>query len=149
MKLRVITFLLGALLSRPSVAADFSTPEGALRALESACIAGDIEAAVAAKNILYEAKAMLVSIQGVAEPDPDLVIQTAEILELAFRKEMKEVGFPKFAGLKLRIISTRELAPGLAEITEEITFPDGYVSQETINAARSGEHWGIVVLPKK
>ena len=149
MKLGKFATLFTTLLTRPSVAADLSTPQSALKALEAAFIAKDIEAAVTSKNFYYEARAMLVEVQGVAEPDPEVIVEIAKALDLSFRKQMKEDGFPKFAGLKCRVLSTKQLAPGLVEMAEEIEFPDGHLSQEIVHAALSGEAWGIVVLPSK
>jgi len=131
------------------MAADFSTPAGALLALEQAYLVGDIEAAVAAKNFQYEGYAMLANLKSMPNPDPDLVKEAAHVLELSFRKHMKEKGFPKMANLRSRVAATKQLAPDLVEITEEFTYPDGFVSQETVHAAKSGDSWGIVTLPSK
>ena len=58
--LTVLAGLLTASLSYPAVAADFTTPESAIRTLEAAYIAEDIEAAVAARDFQEEARLMFV-----------------------------------------------------------------------------------------
>lgn len=131
------------------MAADLSTPQKALLALEQAYRDRDIEAAVAAKNFRYEATAMLENLKSVRNPEPNLVQQAAHVLELAFRQDINENGFPPMAGVNSRILETKQLAPDLVEITEELTYSDGYVSRETVNVARSGLRWGIVILPPK
>lgn len=141
--------MLGAFLWLPLMAADFSTPQGALQALERAYLTHDIEAAVAAKNFPYEAKAMLSDLKNVPKPEPDLIQKTAEVLELSFRKHIKENGFPKMTGIRSRVVATKQLTPDLVELTEEFVFPDNYISHETVYAAKSGEHWGLVILPGK
>ena len=149
MKRTLTALFLTALAATPSMAADLSTPQGALQALEHAYLAQDIEAAVAAKNFQYEGRAMLEHLKSMPNPEPDLVQKAAHVLELAFRKQIQDQGFPQFADLRSRIVATKQLAPDLVEITEEFVFPDGYVSQEAVYAAKSGDHWGVVVLPSK
>jgi hypothetical protein len=129
------------------MAADYSTPEGALLALENAYIAQDIEAAVAAKNFPYEGEQMLRNLKSIPDPDADLIQEAAKVLELSFRRHLEIKGFPQFAELKCRVTASKQLASDLVELTEECVFPDGYVSIETIHAAMTGQRWGIVVLP--
>jgi hypothetical protein len=57
---------------------DFSTPEGALAALEDAYKRKDLDGAVAAKDFEYEAREMLLALKNLpGPPDDDLVSQTA------------------------------------------------------------------------
>jgi len=131
------------------MAADFSTPQAALLSLEAAYDAKDIEGAVAAKNFRYEARAMLINLKSIKNPDAELVQKTAEVLELSFRKHMKEKGFPNMSDRRTKILEVKHLAPDLAELTEETTFSDGFVMKETVHAAKSGDRWGVVILPGK
>jgi len=128
------------------MAADYSTPEGALQSLEQAYIAHDIEAAVAAKNFQYEGKEMLSNLQ-IPDLDAGLIGEAAKVLELSFRKHLKDDGFPQFVGLKCRVVGKKDLAPDLVELSEECVHPDGSVSKEVLHAARTDSRWGIVVLP--
>jgi len=128
------------------MAADLSTPEKALQALETAYVRSDLEAAVAARDFRFEAREMLRAMNPTVVDD-DLVKQTSEVLELAFRKEMKSNGFPPFKDLRCTVVKRTELAPGLVEMMEECVFPDGAKSREPVHAAKSDVGWRIVVLP--
>ena len=149
MRFKYVVLVLIALFMAPTLAADFSTPQAALVALDEANRSHNIEAAVAAKNFTYEARAMLVNFRSTAHPDASLVQKAAQVLELAYRKEIKNDGFPDLKGIQLKIIKTKVLAPDLVEMTERVTYPDGYVSQEVLYAALLGKRWGIVNLPGK
>jgi hypothetical protein len=136
------------LLTATMVMADnFSTPENALRALEDAYVRKDIDAAVAAKDFQFEARAMLSSMKSHGSPDEALVKQTAEVLELAFRKQIKEQGFPDFASLRCKVTQQRQVRDGLVEMVEECVYPDGGKSSDKLHAARSSAGWRIVILP--
>src|SRR5215469_16168159 len=109
---------------------DLSTPEAALAALEDAYNRKDIEAAVATKDFAREAREMLISLKGLPHPlDDDLVKQTADVLELAFRKQMEVQGFPNFTDLHCKVVSKKELREDLVELVEECLFPDGKKSR--------------------
>jgi hypothetical protein len=131
----------------PSMAADFSSPEGALKALEYAYVRKDIEAAVAAKDFKFEAHEMLKTLKKLGNPGEDLIKQTAEVLELSFRKQMKTEGFPAFADLKCKVVRKKYIRDGIIEMVEECIFPDGGKSSDTLHAAKSVSGWRIVVLP--
>lgn len=130
-----------------SMAADLSSPEGALKALEDAYARKDIEAAVAAKDFKFEAREMLKALKNLGNPDEDLIKQTAEVLELGFRKQMKTEGFPAFADLKCKVVQKKYIRDGLVEMVEECIFPDGGKSTDTLHAAKSASGWRIVILP--
>ena len=131
------------------MAADLSTPERALLALESAYARKDIEAAVAAKDFRYEARAMLRGLKNPLEIDEELIGKTAEVLELGFRKDMRSKGFPDFKRLRCTVLSTKQVEPGLVEMVEECIFPDGGKSRDILHAAKSDYGWRIVILPPK
>ena len=143
-------YLLGAIViavSTLSMAANYSTPENALKALEDAYIRKDIEAAVAAKDFTFEAREMLRALKNLPSPDEELVRKTAEVLELSFRKQMKQDGFPDFTGLRCAVVKSAEIEPGLSEMIEECVFPDGGKSRDTMHAAKGKAGWRIVTLP--
>jgi hypothetical protein len=110
--------------------ADLSTPEAALAALEDAYNRKDIEAAVGAKDFTCEAREMLVSLKSFSDsPDDELVKQTADVLELAFRKQMEVQGFPDFTEIRCKVVSKKKLRDDLVELVEECLFRDGRKSQ--------------------
>ena len=130
------------------MAADLSTPEGALKALEDAYVRKDIEAAVAAKDFRFEAREMLATHKQLSKPDEELVSQVAQTLELAFRSQMKTSGFPDFNQLRCAVTHKAQLRPDLVELTEECVFPDGGKSHQTLHAANSAGGWRIVIMPE-
>jgi hypothetical protein len=128
--------------------ADLSTPELALAALEDAYARRDLDAAVAAKDFKFEARAMLLSLPNLTEGvDDALVSQAADVLELAFRQQIQVNGFPDFGNLTCRVISKRALREDLFELIEECVFPDGGRSRQTLHAAQNARGWHIVILP--
>ena len=124
---------------------DFSTPEGALAALEDAYKRKDLDGAVAAKDFEYEARAMLLALKNLPSPPADdLVIQTASLLELAFKKQIETSGFPDFTTIRCQVASRKELQSDLVELVEECTFPDGGKSRQILHACKSSGGWHIV-----
>lgn len=136
------------LMSAAATAADYSSAEAALRALETAYMHEDLEAAVAAKDFDYEARAMLQSRKPLENPDVALVKQTAEVLELAFRKQIKLEGFPDFRSLACSIVKKTALQPDLVELVEECVSTNGDKSRDILHAAKTARGWRVVVLPR-
>ena len=98
---------------------DFTTPEGAILKLEEAYRARDLEAAIACKDFVSEAKLLLRNL-----PDPSLsndaeiVAETARVLELSYVKMIREQGFPNMTGVTSHF-TNRERAPnGIVIVTE-------------------------------
>lgn len=124
------------------------TPEDAVRSLERAYIRKDIDSAVAAKDFMEEARLMLQKLNPELSKDPKMIKDTASVLELAFRKEMKTKGFPKFQNLKCDFIKKQELTSTLVKLTEECVFPDGGKSLEDVYVTKSSVGWRVVVVPE-
>lgn len=131
-----------------SMAIDLSTPEAALKSLETAYIQKDIEAAVTAKDFKFEAKELLVNLKKIGTPDQEMIDETAKVLELGFRKHMRESGFPDFSSLRCTVVQKKNIRDGLVEMIEDCVFPDGGKSRDTVHAAKSSVGWRIVILPE-
>jgi hypothetical protein len=129
--------------------ADFTTPEGAILVLEEAYRRKDLEAAVAAKDFVTEARIMLTQARKGMEQDAAVLKETAEVLELGFRLEMKN-GFPDFAGLKSQFPQTEkyENFDDVVVVTEVCTFPDGGTSQQKLLVARTTGGWRVLNVIK-
>lgn len=127
--------------------ADFSSPEGALAALEDAYRRNDLDGAVAAKDFIFEAREMLLSLENLPPPEESVVKQTAEVLELAFRQQIKSSGFPDFRWWRCRVISKTQLRPNLVELIEECVSLQGQRSEDILHAALTEVGWRIVILP--
>ncbi|WP_428506877.1 hypothetical protein [Roseateles sp.] len=131
-----------------TMAEDLSTPETALRSLEAAYSQKNIEAAVAARDFKFEARELLVNLKGIKDPEQNLVDETSHVLELSFRKQMRDSGFPNFSYLSCVVVAKKVLREDLVELIEECVFPDGGKSRDTVHAAKSPAGWRIVILPQ-
>ena len=136
--------LVGCRVQEPK--ADFSTPEGAILKLEEAFREKDIEAAVAAKDFVCEARVMLAGMNKGMEKDAEILKKTAEVLELSFRAEMKKSGFPDFTGLKSRFDGKEQYHgfDDVVAVTEVCTFPDGGTSRQKLLVAKTASGWRVL-----
>ena len=91
---------------------------------------------------------MLRALKNLPNPDEKLIQETAQVLELAFRKQMKTEGFPDFNQLRCTVVRKSQLKPNLVEMVEECIFPDGGKSTDTLHAVKSAHGWRIVILPE-
>jgi hypothetical protein len=123
--------------SRPKPASfDTTTPEGLILKLEDAYRRKDMATVIKCRNFKAEAYYMLKydmgNKLGLTTMEHELVDQTAEVLELGFRKEIEQRGFPDFTGLRSAFPSKKKLQDGFWEITEVCTFPDGGHSKQRL-----------------
>ena len=126
------------------MAHDFSTPEGALLKLEDAYRERDIEAAVACKDFRREAEMMLARMGSTLATNVEIVGETAKVLELAFRKEIQDSGFPDFEGVE-STFPTKETRPdGTVVVTEVCRFPDGGTSEQRVQAWHTPSGWRVL-----
>ena len=124
------------------------SPEQAIQRLEAAYRAKDIEAAVGAKDFRSEARLMLQDLAKEGRPDlsgdAEVLRQTAELLELAYRKEMKESGFPDLAGVECSFAPHEVLTEALVVVHENCRFPDGAITHQRINVAKTSAGWRVL-----
>jgi hypothetical protein len=125
-------------------AADFTTPQNAIRSLEAAYISKDLEAAVAAKDFAEEARRMLLRMSADFSNDPELVQKTAEVLEFSFRKQIKESGFPNFSEVKCSLGEPDYVSPTLVKVMERCTLPDGGTSVQYLLVFKGPKGWRVV-----
>jgi hypothetical protein len=124
---------------------DFSTPEGAILCLEDAYRAKDLEAAVRCKDFQLEARAMSDKIGASKEVINDEIIkQLAVVLELAYRNELKQKGFPDMSGVTCTFPSTETQGEGLVIVTEECTYADGQKSRERLLVGQTANGWRVL-----
>ena len=127
---------------------NFATPEGALKCLEAAYIANDIEAAVKCKDFRIEARVMMSQLEQDLSGNEEFVARTAEVLELAFRNEMQSQGSPDFSNIDCRCVSTEPYEQfedeDIVVVTEVCTFSDGGTSTQRILVARSDAGWRVL-----
>ena len=127
------------------VAHDFSTPEGAILCLEDAYRAKDIEAAVKCKDFRTEARHMLMSLSMPKDQiDEELIGKTAEVLELGFRKELEQEGFPDFNGVASTFAGTEPAGDNLVTVTEECSHPGGQKSTNRLLVGKTDSGWRVL-----
>jgi hypothetical protein len=133
--------------SAPSDQAD--TPERAIERLEAAYRAKNLEAAIAAKDFPAEARLML---QNLARErggpdmskDQEVVTKTAEVLELSYRKQIKQEGFPDLRDARCSFTRRENVRDDLVVVHETCTFPDGAKTRQRINVAKTSRGWRVL-----
>jgi hypothetical protein len=143
---RFLSLLLGLSAVQVASAVGFDTPEDAVQALEQAYIHKNADAAVAAKDFVEEARLMLQKMNPSLANDADILKQTTEVLELAFRNELRTKGYPNFVSLKCSFVSKTQIYPTLVKLTEQCVFPDSGKSVEDVFVTKRGG-WRVVVMP--
>ena len=81
------------------------SPESALHGLENAYRRSDIEAAVALKDFVSEARLMMAQLGDDTTADQEMLKSVAETLELSFRVDIQENGFPDFSKLECSVVA--------------------------------------------
>jgi len=119
-------------------------PEQALSELEDAYRANDIEAAVAAKDFAASARLMLAKFSPEFAENADLVMETAEIIEHAYREEILKSGFPDSGQNDCSVIAKESLAENLVVLEEKCAAMDGELSRQKTLVSFVGESWKVV-----
>lgn len=83
---------------RLGIGHDLSTPEGAVLVLEDAYRANDIEKAAHSKDFRGEAEQILRDRRANVRTE-DIIVETARVLEMGHRAEIKKSGFPSMKGV--------------------------------------------------
>ena len=123
------------------------TPEDALRRIEDAYRAKDVELAVACKDFDREARLMLDQIRPGTSSDAELVKSAAQTLEQAYRAEMKKTGLPDMKGVRCTVVKKEPGAGDLVRLTERCVWPGPKDSVETVTVAPSKAGWRLVMTP--
>ncbi|MDN3588325.1 DUF2314 domain-containing protein [Pedobacter aquatilis] len=121
--------------------ADLETPEGAILSLEQAYNANNLDAALSCKDFREEAKIMLAGLN--SETDDEMLAGTAEVLELAFIKNIEDYGFPNFESLQ-NAFEREKTDDEHYIITEICWFPDGGKSIQKLNTFKSNNGWKVL-----
>lgn len=130
-------------LPRPTM--DFTTPQGAILCLEDAYRRRDIEAAVACKDFLIEGTLLLLEAAPDTADDPEIQKETAEVLELAYRKEITE-NWPDMEGVESFFVACEALDEelNLVVVTEVNRYPDGNFSESHLRVAKAHNGWRVL-----
>jgi hypothetical protein len=136
---------LAELRALPRPVMDFTTPEGAILCLEDALRRQDIEAVAACKDFQVEAVLLLSETMPEQASDDEMVARTAEVLELAYRKEISG-NWPKMEGVESffvdRQLGFQDLA--IVIVTEVSLMPDGTFSQTRLRVSKRNDEWRVL-----
>jgi hypothetical protein len=132
-----------------SISHDLTTPEGAILSLEDAYRAQDIEAAVRCKDFNIEAKLMLQKLQQDLSNDAEILSKTVEVLELGFRTELKNTGFPDFRNIVSTFSEKRPYQgrDDIVQLAEHCRHSDGTTTTNMMVVAKAADGWKVVTVP--
>jgi hypothetical protein len=135
----------GGVMTRP---VDLTTPEAAVLSLEEAYRARDIDAAVKCKDFRTEATLMLEKLNPELAKDEEIIVQTTDVLELAFRAEMKQKGFPDFSGVTSTFKDKKPFRnrSDIVEMTETCVHDGGSTTTNQVILAKTETGWRMVVI---
>jgi hypothetical protein len=140
------TLLFIGVIPMATAAPNFTTPEGAVKALEAAYANKSIEDAVAAKNFNAEARLMLLRIQPELARDAEVLKQMAEVLELSFRKQIDKEGFPDVTSFQCSLSRPEQVSETLVKMTETCRSPEGVTSLQDLHVSKDANGWRVVVV---
>lgn len=143
---KVLDQVYSELKTRPTFTPDFTTPEGAILMLEAAYKARDLEEAVSCKHFETEAKLMLKKLPNNPPDfaaDPQRIKETAEALELVFRKHMHE-DWPDMEGVESFFLSREQYVTGVVAVNEVCRYPDGGFSNQVLLVAETKNGWRVL-----
>lgn len=133
---------------KADVAHDLTTPEGAVLSLYDAYAAGDVEAAVKCKDFRIEAELILEDVEDDLSGDAEVVGKTAEVLELGFRKQMADGGFPGGGGA-VKTVRMKYPVKGDDDrfrVTERFIQRDGTMVVNKLLVAKTPDGWKVITL---
>ena len=132
-----------AILLAKTYAADFTTPEGAILVLENAFRRKDLEAAVACKDFVTEARLILQKMGFGPETDDDTLLKAAEVLELSFRRHTCEV-WPLFVAVRSFFVAREPYQDSVIAVTEICRFPHGETSRQQVLTTETPNGWRVL-----
>ena len=79
--------------------------------------------------------------------DDAVLKQTAGVLELSFRDELRKKGFPYFGKLKCSFVGKSKISDVMVKLTEQCLFPDGGKSVQDLFVVKRDLGWRVVTMP--
>jgi hypothetical protein len=137
---------LDKLAALPSVAMDFSTPEGAIRCLENAQARKDLDAAAACRDFEAEARVWLRERgESSEERQLEMVPEMTKVMERAFL-ESEPQHWPSLLGREPSYFIKREpYGSGLVDVTEvSVKRSDGSMFWQHVLVSETPEGWRVV-----
>jgi hypothetical protein len=136
---------LAELAALPPVAADFSTPEGAVLCLEETYRRRDIEASVACRDFVAEAKVWLQERGHLSEQKKEEILpQTVKAMEKSFRDALAKGPTIDWARAKTYFLPREPYGDGLVVVNKVTQEADGSLFSQRILLAETSNGWRIV-----
>jgi hypothetical protein len=121
---------------------DFTTPEGAILCIEEAYRNKDVESAVKCKDFATEATMMLKKLND-SLSNSEVIMKTAETLELAFRKEI-ENSPPDFNGIETRFLD-QEKMDDVIIVNAIHKNSNGMIIKEKLLTIKNKDGWRVLI----
>lgn len=121
---------------------DHTTPEGAILCLEDAYTNGDVDAAVACKDFVREARHMFGRIPDFPIEE-EILQKTAETLELSFRAYFEENDLPSFEGVERAFVRREFEDDWTVMVTEVCRLPGGQRTMDKMWVYKVGQEWRV------
>ncbi|MFI5335373.1 MAG: hypothetical protein ACHQ5A_01215 [Opitutales bacterium] len=125
---------------------DSASPEGAVLIYEKACQENDMDAVIAAKDFVTEARLMSEDMHkhlNHVQIDADFITNTARQNERSFRDYWYRKGFPKLNG-DFAFPMREAVEDGLVVVTEVFTSRSGEVVTQKILVSKTAQGWRVV-----
>ncbi|MES2485257.1 MAG: hypothetical protein V4581_04820 [Bacteroidota bacterium] len=107
----------------------YKTPVEAIVSLENAYNNKDLEAVIASKDFIAEAKLILARNDTFDANDERQVFETAELLKASLTENILNNGFPDFTGAGRDYSEIYHVSANLYTVIEEIFYKDGTFCQ--------------------
>lgn len=79
--------------------------------------------------------------------EPDILKQTADVLELGYRKDLRDSIFRRFRGVRCTITSVVPVEESLVKVLEDCTMRNGALSKEQLFVAKTANGWRVITIP--
>ncbi|MBB2147771.1 YegJ family protein [Pedobacter gandavensis] len=122
---------------------DFSTPEGAITALEDAYQNKDLLKVLSCMDFREEARVLLGLLE-LGENDEVAIREASEALEAAYIENLEENGMPNVVDLKRAFSKRDKITNDYWIITEILTFPNGNVIEQRLKTVKTDDGWKVV-----
>jgi hypothetical protein len=143
--MRFLVLVLGLVAAQVVNGTGFDTPEDAVRALQQAYLQKNADRAVEALDFVEEGRQMLQETNPALANNPEAIKQTAELLELTFRNDLRTKGFPDFSKLKCSFVGKAQISLGLIKLTEQCVYSDGGKSVQNLIVMQRDARWRVVL----
>ena len=125
----------------------YTTPEEAIKSLETAYTNNDLAAIINSKDFICEAKFILESAAIEYDLDDDeIVLETAKLAELSLILSLQKNGYPDFTDLKSEIYDLQRFRENIYFVNERISYPDGFVYVTRIFLTLKNDVWKVALI---